>query len=299
MKKLFLPLACIACAGVLHAQDVSTARWMTQPVTVDGVANEWHQPLNFYDSETKLLFAISNDSTNIYLCFEAKDNATEMKIMRAGMRVELDTKGRSGRSASIDFPLPPKERNGQEEDENSQRKTGGDSSMQGGGFGAHRGDPSMFRQRFLTNNITMEIKGFADGNGMVPIRGRAINVAMNWDDADNLFYEISIPIKELLEDGYTADDILKEITLHAEVNGIRSSGGGGGNNTETNAGAGGGGFGGGGRGGGGGFGGRGGGRGGGGMRGGGMRGGQGGGGDAMSQKTSFKQKFVLGTNAPQ
>ena len=284
----------MACTS-LYAQDVSTAKWMAQPITVDGIATEWHQPLNFYDSETKLLFAISNDSTNIYLCFEAKDNATEMKIMRAGMRIELDTKGRSGRSATIDFPLPPKERDEQPEGDNGQQKEG-DTSTQAGGYGPRRFDPAMYHQRFLTNNITMDVKGFASGNGMIPIRGRDINIAMNWDDADNLFYEISIPIKDLLEDGYTADDILKEITLHAEVNAMK--GGGGGNGGSGRGGMGGGGFGGGGMRGGGG---RGGGMRGGGMRGGGMQGGgtQGDGRSDMYQKTSFKQKFVLGTNAPQ
>ncbi len=153
----------------------------------------------------------------------------------------------------------------------------------------------MMHQRFLQRNITMDVKGFADGNGLIPVRGRDISVAMNWDDADNLFYEISIPIKDLLEDGYTPEDIAKEITLHAEVNAVK------GGNTAGGGNGGGGGFngsrGGGMRGGGGGM------RGGGG-RGGGMRGGGGGmqgGGDrsAMFEKTSFKQKFVLGTNSPQ
>lgn len=292
MKKLILPLACFAFTG-LYAQDVSTARWMPQPITVDGIAAEWHQPLNFYDAETKLLFAISNDSTNIYLCFEAKDNATEMKIMRAGMRVELDTKGRNGLSATIDFPLPPKEREEQQPDEGGDGTPPKerDTSIQAGGYGQRRFDPAMAHQRFLTNNITMDVKGFLNGNGIVPIRGREISVAMNWDDANNLFYEITIPIKDVLEDGYTADNILKEITLRAEVNAMKGSAGG---NRGGGGGFNGGGFGGGGM--------RGGGMRGGGMRGGGMRGGGMQGTDGRSemfQKTSFKQKFVLGTSTQQ
>lgn len=287
MKKYFLSIMLVTGSGTMYAQDVSTAKWMAHPVTIDGEATEWHQPLNFYDSETKLLFAISNDSTHIYLCFEAKDEATQMKIMRAGMRVELDTKGRNGRSASIDFPLPPKERDENEEGGNDFRQRTGDTT--GGQFN-HKPDMAMMHQRFLQRNITMDVKGFADGNGIIPVRGRDISVAMNWDDADDLFYEVSIPIKSLLDDGYTAGDVLKEITLHAEVNGIKGAEGGG-----RNAGA----FNGGGMG-------RGGGGmrgGGGGMRGGGMRGGgmQGSGMDrsSLGEKTSFKQKFVLGANTPQ
>lgn len=286
-----------ACAiSTAYAQDVSTAKWTMQPVTIDGAAEEWHQPLNFYDSETKLLFAISNDSANIYLCFEAKDNMTQMKIMRGGMRVELDTKGRNGKSASIDFPLPPKEREEMGEGDNSHPGSeGGDTSMHGG-FGSGIRGAEMWHQRFLTNNITMELKGFASLNGIVPVRGRDISVAMNWDDAANLFYEIKIPISQLLDDGYTADNVLKEITLHAEVFGIKGAGGSSGNGGGFN-----------GRSGRGGFGGSGGMRGGGmrggrGMRGGGMRGGALGAaysGNGMGEKTSFKQKFVLGSAGAQ
>lgn len=289
MKRVFLPLACIACNLYLHAQDVSTAKWVTTPVTIDGNADEWHQPLNFYDSETKLLFAIANDSTNIYLCFEAKDNVTAIKIMRAGMQVTLDTKGRHGRSGTIEFPLPPKERRELNEANGGDNKPMSDTSMQGGEFGGHKPDPAMFHQWFLTNNITMETKGFADANGVLPVRGRDISVAMNWDDADNLFYEVKIPIRQLLDDGYTEDNILKEITLHVAVNGISGAGGGGGGMQ----GGGMGGMRGGGMRGGGGMG-RGGGMRGGGMRGGGMGGGMPGAGYGMGERTSFKQKFVLG-----
>lgn len=292
MKKFFLPLACIAFNLTLRAQDVSTAKWITAPVTVDGNANDWHQPLNFYDPETKLLFAIANDSANIYLCFEAKDNATALKIMRAGMQIDLDTKGRHGRSAIIEFPLPPKERRELNEADGGDNRPAGDTSMQRGEFSDHKPDPAMFRQRFLTNNITMETKGFADANGVLPIRGRDMSVAINWDEADNLFYEVKIPIKQLLDDGYTEDNILKEITLHVAVNGISGAGGGGRGGGMQGGGMGG--MRGGGMRGGGGMG-RGGGMRGGGMHGGGMGGGSmQGGSNGLGEKTSFKQKFVLG-----
>lgn len=288
MKKFFLPLACIAFSLNLRAQDVSTAKWPAAPVIIDGNADEWHQPLNFYDAETKLLFAIANDSTNIYLCFEAKDNATAMKIMRAGMQIELDTKGRHGRSGSIDFPLAPKEKRELNEANGADTRPMGDTGMLNGEFGDQKPGPGVYHQRFLNNNITMETKGFADANGVLPIRGRDISVAMNWDDAGNLFYEVKIPIKQLLDDGYTDDNIAKEITLHVAINGITGAGGGGGGGGMRGGGMGGmrgGGM-------------RGGGMGrGGGMHGGGMRSGMGGSmqGNGMGEKTSFKQKFVLGT----
>ena len=283
MKMYFLPVVIVLGCTIAKAQDVSTAKWVAQPITVDGNATEWHQPLNFYDSETKLLFAIGNDSTHIYLCFEAKDEKTQMKIMRAGMRIDLDTKGRNGRSASIDFPLAPKERDENNEEGGNDFSQGQRSADTCAGQFNHKHDPAMMFLFFLHRNIFMDVKDFADDNGLLPVRGRDISVAMNWDDADNLFYEISIPIKDLLDNGYTPENIAKEITLHAHINAVKADAVAANRSGSFNQG-------------------RSGGMRGGGMRAGSMRGsGMQGGGDrsAMFESTSFKQKFVLGTNTAQ
>jgi hypothetical protein len=83
----------------------------------------------------------------------------------------------------------------------------------------------MARQRFLTDNLTMHVEGFISGNGVVPIRGSNINIAMGWDSTDNLFYEIAIPIKQLTSQGYDAEELLKEITLEVAVNALPQKGG--------------------------------------------------------------------------
>jgi hypothetical protein len=273
-----------------NAQDVSTANWMAQPVTVDGIPAEWPKPLNFYDSDTRLLFAISNDSTHVYLCFESKDEQTQRKIMRAGMKVELDIRGKGKRSATISFPLPPKEREDVEGNTDNATATSTTNSRQPLDEANRKEEQALMRQRFLTDNITMDVKGFAFTNGILPIKGKNITVAMNWDSTGSLFYEIAVPITELFSNGYNAQELAKEITLNVEINALPQPPG---RNTErmtaaAPAGGGGGGFGGGG----GGFGGRG-------MRGGGFGGGGGGfrGNNDRSglyKTTTFKQKFVLG-----
>jgi len=218
MKYLIISVA-FFCNIAANAQDVSTANWAAAPVTVDGNANEWHQPLNLYDTDTKLLFAMSNDSTHIYLCFESKDDQTQRKIMRAGMSVELDFKGKTKRSATIAYPLPPKERdNGGDDmaadntDKDNSLATSREEQQQ-----LRKQNQALARERFLTDNLTMQLSGFASVNGMVPVRGRDITAAMNWDSTGNLFYEIAIPIKQLIDEGYTAEQLTKEITLEVRV----------------------------------------------------------------------------------
>jgi hypothetical protein len=236
-KLLFISLT-VLYATMAVAQDVSTAGWAVQPVMVDGNANEWHKPLNLYDANTKLLFAMGNDSTNIYLCFECKDEQTQKKIMRAGMRVELSTKWNGKRKVSIAYPLPPKER--ENNDNSFDDGDAGSNQQEDPGF--RKAAAAMARQRFLTDNLTMHVEGFINGNGVVPIRGSNINIAMGWDSTNNLFYEIAIPIQQLTSQGYDAEELLKEITLEVAVNALpqraRNHSGGQGGDSEANGGLG-------------------------------------------------------------
>lgn len=281
---------------IAKGQDVSVAKWAAKPATVDGSATEWVQPLNFYDNETRLLFAISNDSTNIYLCFESKEEQTQRKILKAGMVVELITKGKGSRSTSVAFPLSPKERESEEDDGPGNESNENNSTAnhrpteQVADAGALKARLHAYRQRFLTNNITMKLQGFAFGNGIVPVRGKEVSAAINWDDAGNMFYEIAIPVKYLLDGGYSAKQLSREITLKAAINAMPQKSTSGKRFSTEGEGFGGG------------FGGKG-------MRGGGMPGGGGmrGGGmpgsadgadkSNMNQKTSFKQKFLLNSAA--
>ena len=95
------------CFYAAAQTDVSTAKWIH--VTVDGDATDWGS-LNFYDDQTQLNFGLANDSDNIYLCFTANTQPVQMKLMRAGMKVELSAKGKTKHEAFIVFPLPNQRR---------------------------------------------------------------------------------------------------------------------------------------------------------------------------------------------
>lgn len=189
------------------SQDVATPKFMH--VNVDGKMDDWGS-LNFYDDETQLNFGLANDSNTIYLCFQTMNQPAEMKILRAGMKVTLSTKGKSKHEASIMFPLPP-----------DKHEVFADSShneaMNNNG---HVFNKETFRQNFITNHSTMQVNGFAHANGLVPVNDSDIKVAINWDTASNLIYEVAIAKKEFFGNDYSPKDANDEITLSVEVNGI-------------------------------------------------------------------------------
>lgn len=199
-----LPLICMRS----FSQDVATPKFMH--VNVDGKTDDWGS-LNFYDDQTQLNFGLANDSNNIYLCFQTMNQPAEMKIIRAGMKIILSTKGKSKHEASIIFPLPS-DKHGLFTDSTQTKDI---SNIGGRVF-----NKETFRQNFIANHSTMQVNGFTHANGLVPINDSDIQVAVNWDTASNLIYEVSIAKKEFLGDNFSAKDIADEITLNVEVNGI-------------------------------------------------------------------------------
>ena len=265
--------------------DVATAKWMH--ITVDGNNNEWGS-LNFYDDQTQLNFGIANDTNNIYLCFSAGSGPAQMKLMRAGMKITLSTKGKPKHEASILFPLPqtkPSPFNDSAFNKNSSPAPGVQPVF----------NKETFRQNYIAHHSTMQVSGFVNANGEISTNDSDIHVAVNWDSSSNMIYEVAIAKKDFFGTGFTAKDVLGDITMDVELNGLShsetgdmKSGGGphGGGMHAGMEGSGGS------------------------MHGGGMHGGgfNGGGGHgenpehgnmnnsnnvSLNQKTSFKQKFIL------
>src|SRR5450759_4772687 len=88
MIKQFLTSVLLFVSIFSFAQsDILKSNRIASVIKIDGDASEWHLPLRFYDNSTKLFFDFSNDDNNLYLCFQSKDDAEQMKIMRAGITI--------------------------------------------------------------------------------------------------------------------------------------------------------------------------------------------------------------------
>src|SRR5690242_21461890 len=85
---------------------------------------------SFMDSDNKLLYGVRNDAQNLYFSFRVINDATQMKILRGGMTLWLDSTGNKNERTGIKFPLGfrgRKENNQEQETENSssEQNTGG------------------------------------------------------------------------------------------------------------------------------------------------------------------------------
>ncbi len=213
MKTTFLLLLGInMCLQVFAQTDVSTAKWMQQPVTIDGENIEWGS-LNFYDDQTQLNFGIANDSNTIYLCFQTTTDPSQLKLTRAGMKVTLSTKGKDKHEASIMFPLP------QAKQLHVADSSGNDSNS----YTHAVYNKETFRQNYIAHHLSMQLNGFAITNGEVSTKDSLIQAAVNWDSASNFICEFAIAKKEFFGTNYTAKEAMENITLGVEVNALPKS----------------------------------------------------------------------------
>jgi len=214
MKKLFILFAFLLIIPCLsYAQDNLNV-WQSTSVKIDGLSDEWIDNLRYYDSETQLYYGITNDENNLYLCFFTANQMMQMKMFRSGVTIELKTKTKPKRTASILYPKKdtttfqmrskPAEGEAQAEKPQSQNTGGQGRNM---------------TKRFLEKNPTFISEGFVTLNGTYPTTNEnGISLAINWDEKRRMSYEIVIPLKELFGEGFSLDEVSKnEIKLKVNI----------------------------------------------------------------------------------
>ena len=203
--------------NVLAQSDVSKARWKSKEIVIDGNDREWTKPLNFYDDKTGLLFAICNDNRFLYFAFTCNDEMKMRKIMSAGWSVELSSKEKNKKfNAILTFPAVKMAGMGKKRsDYQFEKKVAGNP----------------FIEAYRSQLQTITIKGFQTNQTELRLNDRnpsaeRIDIAVGADSAQNIVYEIAIPLKELMiENSVQLNEL---ITLNVAVNSLdRPSSGGG------------------------------------------------------------------------
>jgi hypothetical protein len=277
------------------AKPFYNEQWQATSVTADGNAREWPVPLGFYDGETKLQYTYSNDLNNLYLCMKVVDEKTQVKIIRAGLQLWIDTIGRNRHQTGIFFPMGNPDAAGSDSknadspsvnsgtEDGSTRRRGGD----------HKTDIASLKRKFFAAPKEMQLTGFKPPLGGLTSmeNNNDIKISINWDSTNTLVYEAVIPFKTFYKKTLSLSDTTKILGITVTINGLTAPAGhGGGGGGMGGGGMGGGGMGGGGMGGGG--------------MGGGGRGGKGGGGgrsageaNPLYETNTLKTQLKLSTSA--
>ena len=113
MKRTLIEGLCllllVSCGGSRHSgksKNYMTGTWQQQPIAVDGDSKDWPSPYPNFDAKARIAYATSNDRENLYITMETGDEMTQMKILKQGMTVSIDTSGGKDATFQINFPLP-------------------------------------------------------------------------------------------------------------------------------------------------------------------------------------------------
>ncbi len=220
--KIALLLIMILRISASAQNDVSKAEWQAKKIIVDGQNNEWKKPFNFYGSGIGQMYSIANDSSHLFLCFVSEDPLKIRKLIMAGWQINLSSKVKNIKfSSSIIFP--PLEFRNDENKENKENVKNNDIADQ---------RRNMYSQSTLINDYksqltTVTAKGFKTENGNLPlINEDGINISIGTDSIQQLCYEISIPLNELIAKNLLHLNEL--LILNVKVNALNSSTSGGG-----------------------------------------------------------------------
>jgi hypothetical protein len=195
----------------LNAQIIHCL-WETTPINMDGKPDEWPQPFNYYDGNTKLQFAFANDTGNIYVCLKITDDPTQLRLFNGGLGVWIDPKGKKKETMGVSFPLKLEGAPGATS--GGKRKAHGEVTDDQDP-GAHKSDALRLKQHAYLTQTTLRVKGFIGlPEQVLPLKNDfGVNVAFGWDSLNILTLEYKFPIALILGHGLTPADTLKPISV--------------------------------------------------------------------------------------
>lgn len=221
MKTLFIPLLCIGSLQLLlptttFAQDKTVANKLQPPpsnIIVDGNLKEWGDSLRYYNQDKQLNYALANDQDNLYMAIRINDRSEQIRVLRAGLTLGIDTRGKKKETFTMTFPVS---------DQSSQGMAENAMDLQGGNNDVKQEDRDDLVKAKLTKLREIKVTGFKDieSETMTTSNTYGFKVAIDYDKDGNLVYEAAIPLKF-----FHADDLSKnEWAFNFKINGITRPG---------------------------------------------------------------------------
>ncbi len=186
---------CMACSSTKRggkSQKLMPGTWQSQPIVIDGNCTDWPSPYPNYDAKAMVAYATSNDQQNLYITMQTGDPLTQIKILKQGMVVSIDTGGKRDPKFNISFPL-------QNNEDVSELFTHAED-------GKNSGPPQLSRSVFQKLKKSAEssnqfsLEGFGKCNGVYMVSQTTscgIKVKLSIDEYKQLVWEAQIPFSAL------------------------------------------------------------------------------------------------------
>ncbi len=198
------------------------------PITNKLNYNENHKPgskgdLRFYSKETQMMYDITNDANNLYICIKADDEQVQKSIMMEGMEIYIDTCKKSKQQIGLLYPLSYSKGTKPQPDGQMKMPPKPDSLQNMNGSKDHKRDFNNQKNSFNKQQRMMQLEGFKNmESDVLPIENnKGIVVKMDWDFSKTLVYKAVIPFKTFYKEKLTANDTNKIFTFTIITNMVK------------------------------------------------------------------------------
>ena len=201
----------LAMVSLCIAQDKSAQNKLQPPpsnIVIDGDAKEWGDSLRYYNKEKQLNYSLANDQDNLYMAIRINDRSEQIRVLKAGLTLSIDTRGKKKETFSITFPIG---------DQSQNDPTLQSDNLQGN-TNITQQDRDDLKEARLTKLREIRVSGFKDieGETITTSNTYGIKTAIDYDENGNLVYEAAIPLKF-----FHVDDLSKsEWAFNFKINGI-------------------------------------------------------------------------------
>lgn len=225
-RKWTLPLLAGLLLAACSPKLAPEGHYQDTPVTADGVPGDWALPLRFSNASYTLQYNVTNDNKNLYICVSSADDNTQLRILRSGMTIYFDPKGKKGKDISLHFPI-------QKMSDPAGRSRYGDNGNGNTINYQNRAQNRDTRKEELllqsnyyntTGFLDMENGQFSPGDPKAPIQ---LAIKLNNNDS-LLVYEVVIPLQHLVGADWLGKNAKKNCSVGVVIDATPGSGGGGG-----------------------------------------------------------------------
>ncbi|HXB95371.1 MAG TPA: hypothetical protein VNU70_09440, partial [Puia sp.] len=105
IRQGYLPLLCIFVCTACSPNLAPEGHYQETPVAVDGNPGDWSLPLRFSNAGYTMQYNVTNDDKNLYIAVSSADDNTQLRILRSGMTLYFDPKGKKDKDISLHFPI--------------------------------------------------------------------------------------------------------------------------------------------------------------------------------------------------
>lgn len=188
--------------------------WQQQKVIADGNSIEWDKTALEYDKNSKIYYKITNDETNLYVLITTADNASQTKILRAGMSVFIDAAAKKKETVAVNYPLGSGDAPGMGEgSRNRQDKPGQPGQTP---------DVEKMKAQALIRANQYNLSGFIKGNGGYGIaqgNDAGVTVKIDFNTTGEMIYEAVIPLGSLTQEA-SIPKTDSRISVGFKINGL-------------------------------------------------------------------------------